>query len=98
LLHRNLPIARPLIAMQSSTRIKLLGETDIPKPSMPSAKCDVFKRLEENKTVLHLLCALNRAHELSDALHTLPKEQAVLALAQVPLRCHSIARRQQTAR
>lgn len=55
----------------SATRVKL------------SEGSDVFKRLEENKTVLHLLCSLNRAEELAGLLRQLSKEDAALALAQV---------------
>jgi hypothetical protein len=55
----------------SATRVKL------------SEGSDVFKRLEENKTVLHLLCSLNRAEELAGLLQQLSKEDAALALAQV---------------
>jgi hypothetical protein len=55
----------------SATRVKL------------SEGSNVFKRLEENKTVLHLLCSLNRAEELAGLLQQLSKEDAALALAQV---------------
>jgi hypothetical protein len=48
-----------------------------------SDSADVFKRLEDNKTVLHLLCSLNRAEELLGVLQRLSREDAALALAQV---------------
>jgi hypothetical protein len=49
-----------------------------------SDSTDVFKRLEDNKTVLHLLCSLNRTEELQRLLQRLSREEAALALAQVP--------------
>ncbi len=60
-----------MIIMAAATRVKL------------SDGSDAFERLEENKTVLHLLCSLNRAEELTDLLQQLSKEDATLALAQV---------------
>ncbi len=57
--------------LSAATRVKLSGS------------CDVFKRLEENKTVLHLLCSLNRAEELAALLQGMSEEDAAKALAQV---------------
>ena len=44
---------------------------------------DLFKRLEGNKTVLHLLCSLNQWQELAGLLQRVSREDAALALAQV---------------
>jgi hypothetical protein len=48
-----------------------------------SENSDVFQRLDENKTVLHLLCALNRAEELANLLRCVSADDAALAFAQV---------------
>lgn len=55
---------------------------------------DLFERLEDNKTVLHLLCSLNRADELRSVLQRVTREDAALALAQVRplLDCEALMR------
>ncbi len=61
----------PLSAPPPPTRVRQCDTTD------------VFKRLEGNKTVLHLLCSLNRADELAGVLRGVLPTDAALALAQV---------------
>ena len=51
---------------------------------------DIFKRLQENKTVLHLLCSLDHVAELARLLHGVSKQDAALALAQVRLHWQSV--------